>query len=341
MAPRKFGSVKSTLRLGLIGAGAIVQHAYLSALRNISDIVLTSIVDTNNEIIAELSKKYELNYIGPDIVQSLEHIDAVVVAVPNYLHFPICRTFLEARKHVLCEKPMTTSTETARDLFECAKKNDVKFAVAHVRRFYPSSQAIWKIIKNGQLDKVVSFDCQEGVVFNWPTTSSFLFDREKAGGGVLIDIGIHLVDLLMWWFDSEPRLLVYEDDSLGGVEAFSKIELTFDNEIKGSIQMSRLSRLRNSYRIVCDKGTIEYDPFDMRRFYIYENDSVSQSRPKIYKATRRKFSFIDAVKAMLKDFCAAVRENSEPLVTGQEGMRVIRFIQNCYENRQQIRMPWL
>jgi predicted dehydrogenase len=341
MALSKLGSKKNPLRFGLIGAGAIVKHAYLPALRNTSDIVLTSIVDTNIEIIAELSKKYELNYIGPDIAQSLEHIDAVVVAVPNYLHFPICRTFLEAKKHVLCEKPMTTSTETARDLVEFAKKNDVKFAVAHVRRFYPSSQAIWKIIKDRQLDKIVSFDCQEGVIFNWPTTSGFLFDREKAGGGVLMDIGIHLVDLLMWWFDSEPGLLVYEDDSLGGVEAFSRIELTFDNEIRGSIQMSRLSRLRNSYRIMCDKGTIEYDPFDMRRFYVYENDSVSQSRPKIYRATRKKFSLIDAVKAMLQDFCAAVSKNSEPLVTGLEGARVIEFIQKCYKNRQQTRMPWL
>lgn len=341
MALSKLGSKENPLRFGLIGAGAIVKHAYLPALRNISDIVLTSIVDTSIEIIAELSKKCESNYIGPDIAQSLEHVDAVVVAVPNYLHFPICRTFLEARKHVLCEKPMTTSTETARDLVECAKKNDVKIAVAHVRRFYPSSQAIWKIIKDRQLGKVVSFDCQEGVVFNWPTTSGFLFDREKAGGGVLMDIGIHLLDLLMWWFDSEPGLLVYEDDSLGGVEAFSKLKLTFDNKMEGSVQVSRLSQLKNNYRIECEKGTIEYNPFDTRGFYLYENDNLLCQRPKIYRAAKRKFSFVDAVSAMLQDFCDAVRENSEPLVTGLEGARVIEFIQECYENRQQIRMPWL
>jgi len=341
MALSKLGSKKEPLRFGLIGAGAIVKHAYLPALRNISDIVLTSIVDTNIEIIAELSRKCELNYIGTDIGQSLEHVDAVVVAVPNYLHFPICRTFLKARKHVLCEKPMTTSTETARDLAECAKKNGVKLAVAHIRRFYPSSQAIWKIIKDRQLGKVVSFDCQEGVVFNWPTTSGFLFDREKAGGGVLMDIGIHLVDLLMWWFDSEPGLLVYEDDSLGGVEAFSKLKLTFDNKMEGSVQLSRLSQLRNNYRIQCEKGIIEYNPLNLERFYIYADDGLLQRRPRMYKATKRKSSFIDAVEAMLHNFSTAVLENTEPMATGEEAIRVIGFIQECYENRQQIRMPWL
>jgi len=329
------------MRVGLIGAGAIVQHAYLPALRNMSDIVLTSIVDTNVEIIAQLSKKYNLHYLGPDIAQSLNYVDIVVVATPNLSHAPVAIQCMESGKHVLCEKPISSSYESAFEMVDCAERNNIKLGVAHVRRFYPSSRAIWEIINDRQLGEVVSFNCQEGVVFNWSTVSGFLFDKEKAGGGVLMDIGIHLLDLLMWWFDSEPELLQYEDDSLGGIEAFSKLRVTFANKFEGSVQVSRLSQLRNNYRINCEKGTIEYNPFDVRRFYIYENDSVSQSRPKIYRATRKQFSFIDAVKAMLKDFCAAVRENSDPLVTGQEGMRVIRFIQKCYENRQQIGMPWL
>ena len=332
------------MRIGLVGAGAIVQHAYLPALRNMSDIVLTSVVDTNVEIIAQLSKKYNLHYLGSDIAQSLNYVDIVIVATPNFSHAPVAVKCMESGKHVLCEKPISSSYKSACEMLDCAERNNVKLGVAHVRRFYPSSRAIWEIINDRQLGEVVSFNCQEGVVFNWSTVSDFLFDKEKSGGGVLMDIGIHLLDLLMWWFDSEPELLQYEDDSLGGVEAFSKLRLTFEkceNRIEGSVQISRLSQLKNNYRIECEKGIIEYDPFDMRRFYISENDSVSQSQMKIYRSTRKEFSFIDAVKAMLNDFCAAVRENSDPLVTGQEGMRVIRFIQKCYENRQQIETPWI
>jgi predicted dehydrogenase len=329
------------IRFGLIGAGAIAHHAYLPAMTGLSHTNLTAIVDTNLATLNNLAEKYNLSYIGPDITSCLDYVDAVIVAVPNYLHFPTCKTFLKAGKHVLCEKPMTNSTESAYDLVDCARRNDVKLAVAHVRRFYPSSQLVREIIKQRRLGNIIGFDCQEGVVFNWPTTSGFFFDREKAGGGVLMDIGVHLLDLLIWWFDSKPNLLAYEDDNLGGVEAFSKVKLTFDNKVEGSVQVSRLSQLKNNYHIEFEKGTIAYNPFDTRGFYLYENDNFIGQRPRICRAAKRKFDFVEAVKAMLQNFCDAVRENSEPLVTGLEGARVIEFIQECYKNRQQTRMPWL
>jgi predicted dehydrogenase len=329
------------MRIGIIGAGAIVQSAYLPALRRISNLVLTAIVDTDIELTSNLGKKYQLHYIGPDIDQCLNYVDVVLVATPTFLHAPIAIHCMELGKHVLCEKPLSCHVKDAAQMVNCARSNDVKLGVAHVRRFYPSSQAIRKIIKDKQLGRVVSFDCQEGHVFTWPTGSGFFFDREKAGGGVFMDIGVHLLDLLIWWFDSKPTLLRYEDDNLGGVEAFSKVILTFENKIEGSVQISRISPLRNNYRIQCEKGIIEYNPLNLERFYIYADDGLLQRRPKMYKATKRKSSFIDAVEAMLHNFSAAVLENTEPMITGEEATRVIGFIQECYENRQRIRMPWL
>jgi predicted dehydrogenase len=211
--------------------------------------------------------------------------------------------------------------------------------VAHVRRFYPSSQSIKLLIQKKTPGNVVSVDCKEGLVFNWPTASGFFFDRDKAGGGVLMDIGVHLLDLLMWWFDSEPTLLEYEDDNLGGVEAFSKMKLKFDNEVEGTVTISRLSQLRNTYRIQCEKGIIEYNPFDMAKYFIY--DSVKETHRKTIKTAKRKFSFMDAVKAMLEDFCTAIREGGQPKIAGQEGIKTIEFIQECYQNKKQIDTPWL
>jgi predicted dehydrogenase len=329
------------IRFGLVGAGAIAQHAYLPAMIGLSYADLTAIVDTNLVTLNNLVEKYTLGYIGPDITSCLDYVDAVIVAVPNYLHFPICEIFLKAGKHVLCEKPITNSTGSAYDLVDCARRNDVKLAVAHIRRFYPSSRLVKQIIKERRLGNIIGFDCQEGVVFSWPTTSRVFFDREKAGGGVLMDIGVHLLDLLMWWFDSEPSILTYEDDNLGGVEAFSKMKLRYHNSINGSVRLSRLSQLRNTYLIKCKTGTIEYDPFDMSSFSIYDNETPTEKRQKTNRTTKKSFTFVDAVKAMLQDFCDAVHENSDPLVTGLEGARVIEFIQECYKNRQQIKMPWL
>lgn len=329
------------VRLGIIGAGAIVKAAYLPALKDIKEIRLAAIVDTDQFSLDKMASEYDLKYHGRDIGKCLDFVDVVIIACPNYLHASMAIYCMKAGIHVLCEKPMTICTESASKMVDCARNNNVKLAVAHVRRFYPSSQSIRQIIKKKVLGDVVSFDCKEGLVFNWPTVSGFFFDREKAGGGVLMDTGVHLLDLLMWWFDSKPTLLEYEDDNLGGVEAFSKIKLKFNNDVEGTVTISRLSQLRNTYRINCEKGTIEYSPFDMKKFFTLDNDPLKKNRRKIFKATKSKFSYIDCMKAMIKNFCTAVHENGEPLVTGKEGIKVAKLIQECYQNRIQIDMPWL
>ncbi len=341
LKPNASSDSQKLIRVGIIGAGAIAQEAYLPALRNISDLTLTSIIDTNPQIITDLSIKYKLDYLGPNIGQGLDYVDTVIIATPNHLHAPIAIQCMDSGKHVLCEKPMTISAESSHEMIDCATKNNVKLGLAHVRRFYPSSQSVRQIIKEKTLGDVVSFDCKEGLIFNWPTESGFFFDKEKAGGGVLMDIGVHLLDLLMWWFDSEPTLLEYEDDHLGGVEAFSKVKLKFDNGAEGSVTISRLSQLRNTYRIQCEKGTVEYNPFDMRKFFVYDNDPLKENRRRIFKATKRKFNLIDAMKVMIEDFCHAIREDREPMVTGKKGAKVIKLIDECYQNRTQIDMPWL
>jgi predicted dehydrogenase len=327
------------LRFGLIGAGAIAQQAYLPVFKEFNMGQLTCLVDTDVDRALALAKDFDLSYVGKDLESMFNYVDAVIVAVPNYLHFPISKTCLEAGKHVLCEKPMTIRSESASELVGCAKKNGVKLGVAHVRRFYPSSQSVKQIIKDKLLGDPISFDCQEGLVFSWPTTSGFFFNKEQAGGGVLMDIGVHLLDLLIWWFESEPILLEYKDDNLGGLEAFSRIKLKFDNKVEGTVKISRLSQLRNNYRIKCEKGTIEYKPFDIAKYFIY--DFVKEGHRKTVKAAKRRFNFTDAMKAMLEDFCVAIRENHDPIVTGQEGKKVIKLIEEYYQNRKRIDMHWL
>lgn len=329
------------IRFGIIGCGAVTEMAYLPCFKRERSFKLTCIVDEDESRALSLAKGLDLYYAGKDIEPIYKHVDAVIVATPNFLHAPVAIQCMKSGKHVLCEKPLSCNAQSAYGMVDCAKRNSVKLAVSHIRRFYPSSQAMKKMIENRQLGDVVSFDCEEGISFAWPTVSGFFFDKEKAGGGVLMDIGVHLLDLLMWWFDSEPNILTYEDDNLGGVEAFSKMKLGFHNGVDGSVRLSRLSQLRNTYRIQCEIGTIEYDPFDMISFSIYDNESLTEKRQKTNRATKKSFTFVDAVKSMLHDFCIAIRDDSAPMIKGTEGIKVLELIQKCYENKKLIEMSWL
>ena len=320
------------MRIGLIGAGAIAQSAYLPALSELPNLKLTSIVETNDQIIENLSTKMSLEYIGKDINRCFDHVDVLIVAVPNYLHFPVCKACLTAGKHVLCEKPLAISTNECENLLSVSNFFNRKLAVAHVRRFYPAVRIIKEIISSGELGNFISFDFKEGTVFSWPTVTGFVFDKAKAGGGVLIDIGVHLLDLLLWWLPYEISDFTYADDNLGGVEACAEIELILSNGTKGNIKISRLSVLNNLYILYFEKGCVKWNPFSPRRIYVQEQ----------YKKLRTiTLQSINPVKEMLLDFKCAVKNDQQPIASAQEAGKVIKIIEDCYSSRAHLSMSWL
>ena len=320
-------------RFGLIGAGAIAQQAYLPALARLSNIRLEAVVDSNLQSLAYLSKKYQLAYLGDDIAESLKYVDAVIVATPNYLHFPISKTCLEAGKHVLCEKPITISSLECDELIHLANKYSLKLTVAHTRRFYEAAKRIKQIVITEELGKIKSFDFEEGTVFAWPTVSGFFFDKKKAGGGVLMDIGVHVLDLLFWWFPYEVVNVECQDDNLGGVEAFTKIKIRLSNGIKGNVTLSRLSVLKNGYRLHFEKGNIEWNPLVPKRLRINYGTKISKKVIKIKKES--------PVDDLLSDFVDVIENDRRPLASADDGLKVMQLIERCYRSRELLPLEWL
>jgi len=313
------------IRVGLIGAGAIARQAYLPLLKDLEGLRLTAIVEPDQRIIADLSREFRLAYLGPDLDAALAHVDAVIICTPNYLHYPIARACLEQGKHILCEKPVTTKVEDCENLLQMASSNALSFTVGHVRRFYPAVKRIKEIVAGNLLGHLIGFDFREGTVFNWPTASGYIFDREKAGGGVLLDIGVHLLDLLLYWLANEPVQVDYADDTLGGIEAFADMRIVFSNGVTGHVRLSRLSVLRNIYELVFEKGRLQWSPFHPGSLCVRRNG--------------RKPEFITSknenpTRALLADFTAAILQGRQPEVTLTEALRTLRLIDYCYRTRK-------
>ena len=320
------------LNIGLIGAGAIARQAYLPLLKDVSGLKLTAVVEPDKKIRASLTGQYPLTYLGDDLNTAMEHVDAVIICVPNFLHYHVARLCLERGKHVLCEKPVCTKVDDGEDLVMMAKERSLVFTVAHVRRFHPAVKKIKDIIAGNSLGVLKGFDFREGTVFNWPTVTGFLFDKDKAGGGVLMDIGVHLLDLLFWWIDEDVSLIKYADDNLGGVEATAEIQMTFKNGISGHVKLTRLSVLKNFYTLYFEKGAISWNPFMPRRIYIRKTNE---------KMTSLTMGRGIPVRDLLRDFSLAIRDKRPPLIKGEEAVKALQFIEGCYASRQSIPMPWL
>lgn len=328
----RFNKEGKDISFGIIGCGAITETAYLPVFKEFSMGKLTCLVDTEVDRALALAKGFDLSYVGRDLEAIFDYVDAVIVAVPNYLHFLISKACLEAGKHVLCEKPMATNTHDCEDLIFLANKYSLKLSVAHVRRFYPAVKKIKEIISSKELGNVKSFDFEEGTVFDWPTVSGFFFDKKKAGGGVLMDIGSHLLDLLLWWIPCEVVHVNYKDDNLGGVEAFAKIEIAFSNGVTGKIKLSRLSVLKNFYTIYFEKGIVKWDPLNPRRIFIRK----LQESPKTIKIKKGK-----PVKDMLYNFIYSIQNDQRVLVSGEDGLRAIQLIEKCYNSSKLLPLEWL
>ncbi len=320
------------MHIGLIGAGAIARQAYLPLLKDFPELELTAIVEPDARIAAELVHKFSRSYIGPDLESALNHVDAVIICVPNFLHYPIAKLCLERGKHVLCEKPITISGKDAEILLRSAETHSLTMTVAHIRRFHPAVKKIKEIIAMGTLGSLTGFDFREGTVFSWPTETGFIFDKEKAGGGVLMDIGVHLLDLLFWWLDDEVASFQYADDNLGGLEATAEIKMTFRKGVTGHVKLTRLAVLNNCYTLYFEKGSLSWNPFSPRRIYIRKD-----GRPIVSMKTEKRAP----VRDLLLDFLTAIRNKRPPFIKGDEAIQTIRFIQACYASRQPIPMLWL
>jgi predicted dehydrogenase len=143
----------------------------------------------------------------------LEHFDELlrapaelaIVSSPPRFHAEQTIRVLGAGKSVLCEKPMAMTVAEAEAMSLAAQHASRVLAIGLFRRFFPATQMIHSILTDGLLGDVTDFSFAEGGRFRWPTASPSYFSR-TSGNGVLMDLGAHLLDLMVWWMGEPERI---------------------------------------------------------------------------------------------------------------------------------------
>src|SRR5439155_530709 len=164
-----------------------------------------------------------------------------------------------------------SNTAEAEQMLAAATRAKRKLAVGLFRRFFPACNLIREYIAAETLGKVIDFEFSEGWMFNWPAQSASFFQKKTAQGGVFLDLGAHLLDLMLWWF-GDPTSLEYFDDAMGGLEINSVARFEFANGSRGRVQLSRDWELPNKYVIRCEKGWLAHVN------WLYENDRDHRCR---------------------------------------------------------------
>ncbi|THF75223.1 Gfo/Idh/MocA family protein [Cohnella fermenti] len=190
------------LRAGIIGCGGIAQQKHMGALATVADKVeIVAFCDIIEERAAALASKHGAEgakvYVDYRNLLEDQSIDVVYVLTPNVSHAQITIDALEAGKHVMCEKPMAINSAEARQMVEAAERTGKKLTIGYQNRFRKDSQTLFAACHNGDLGDIY-FAKAHAVRRRAVPTWGVFQDKEKQGGGPLIDIGTHALDLALW-----------------------------------------------------------------------------------------------------------------------------------------------
>lgn len=200
------------LKIGIIGCGGIANGKHMPALSKLDMVQMTAFCDIIREKAQNAAEKYGTKdaKVYTDYRELLKDktIDAVHVCTPNRSHSFITVDALHTGKHVMCEKPMAKTSEDAVKMLEAAKETGKKLTIGYQNRFRPDSQYLHKACEEGQLGEIYFAKAHAIRRRAVPTWGVFL-NEEEQGGGPLIDIGTHALDLTLWMMNNyKPKYVV-------------------------------------------------------------------------------------------------------------------------------------
>ena len=203
---------KTKLRVGIIGVGGIAEGKHMPSLAKVEAVEMVAFCDLVEDRAKKGAAAYGVHgatvYTDYQKMLSKEKLDVVHVLTPNSSHSELSCAALEAGNHVMCEKPMAKTSSEAIKMVETAKKTGKKLTIGYQTRQDPQMQYLKKLIEAGELGDIYYAKALAIRRRAVPTWGVFL-DEEKQGGGPLIDIGTHALDITMWLMNNyEPVMAV-------------------------------------------------------------------------------------------------------------------------------------
>jgi predicted dehydrogenase len=334
------------IRVGLIGAGNIAQNAHIPAYLKQKDVELVAVCDVKEERAKEVAQKYGMKYAVKDFNElvAIDEIDAVSICTWNNFHAPAAIAAAKAGKHILCEKPMSMNPAESEAMLKAARENKVTFMMGFVNRFRSDSKVIKAMAEAGKFGEI--YTAKAGWLRRRGTPLGWFTDLSKSGGGPVIDIGVHVIDLT-WYFMGKPRPVSVSaaayskigDYKTKGVDrwtAFDTDNLVFNTEDSacGLIRFENgASMLFEVSWAINGKGTGTYSQIfgskagaslDPLMIYGEEEGYLMDSAPVVMEE--------DAFNNEIRHFLDCVKEGREPISTVQDGLQVQKILNGIYDS---------
>ncbi len=324
-----------TINLGLIGLG-VEGKSLLSSSLKLKEFKIEAVADLSPKA-RNTAKKYGVKDVYEKYEDLLKdaNIDGVIISLPNFLHQEAAVKSAEAGKHILLEKPLARNVEEGEKILSAVQKNSVKLMVGFNMRFDPLVIRLHDQIVNGYFGEVQIAEATNisGGPFSPRSDSigpvkvpSWWLDKELTGGGALLDLGSHLVDILIWFFgevESASSVLKYLFRT--DLEDVATCTLKFKNGAIGTVKAGWFSKSFISSLQVC--GTAKNTSVQLA--------PVSTSSI-IRAGIARKFGLAKETSRYLElqHFVNCIQKDEQPQPSGEEGLLGLQAISLAYRNAQ-------
>jgi UDP-N-acetylglucosamine 3-dehydrogenase len=321
------------VRVGVIGCGGIAERAHIPNLLAEPQVRLEALSDINEGKLLAIQQKFNFpkdkSYTDYTKVLDLKDVDAVVIATPTYTHAEIALKAIEAGKHVFVEKPLSVTVAQAEAIVESAKQAKVKVMVGYQHRFVSSHRIAKRYLRTGKI----------GVPFFGEVHSESLIVKPEEG--ILLDYGVHLIDLLCWYLDDskveEVAALSYSDKE-SAKEKHALILMRFSNGVLGRIGVfflegySSWSASDRYVKVLGTRGKLVVSLTGPTITFYKEGSLMSRLRgPHTFMpkgAVQEQLPLTDAAyREEMHDFIQSILQDRKPSVDADQGLMVQKILE--------------
>lgn len=327
--PRELQVVERTtkLRAGVVGLGKQALEDHIPGLLGSDAAELVAICDSSGEVLRE--QQYKLGvpgYSDAEAMFAAEPLDLVVVCVPHSEGRRVVELAALHGIHVLKEKPFATTVVEAKELADRCLKSDIHLMVTLQRRFNPIYTSFPQLADQIGTPMMVN----AAYTMHTPDPSEGWRGRsEQAGGGCIIDMGYHLVDMLLWYFGLPDRLLAdistsARPDRSYDTEDTALVHFSYDSGLYGSLLLSRfIGPKTEEIRLIGNKGIVHLERGRIRRL---------SNGGEVLESLSREQAWPSAAVSQINHFCRVIEGMRENVSGPSENLAHLAFIQSCYES---------
>jgi predicted dehydrogenase len=325
----------------VVGLGSLSINQILPAFATCEKSKVVAFVSGHPDKASKLALRYGVdpkniyNYENYDSIKNNPEVDVIYVVLPNGMHAEYTVRGLQAGKHVLCEKPMANSPAECQQMIDAAHKVDRKLMIAYRCHYEPYNREAIRIARSGELGPTQMILADAGFRIGDP--KQWRLNKQMAGGGSMMDIGIYALNASRYLTGEEPKevnAMIYStlgDPRFEEVEEHVTFQLRFPSGILANCSSSYGYFHQSHYRVMGTEARLGVDPatwYNGLRLWIERDNVIEQ----------RDLPSVDHFATEMDHMSDCVMQNQQPLTPGEEGLRDLTIIHAIYESARSQKM---